>query len=58
MGNTEILRHLLNDEACDPFVMDNVGRTSLHYAAMGLIEPHIVVHTSLDWKIQMRHRHA
>ena len=58
MGNTQILRQLMNDVGYDPFVMDHDKRTSLHYAAMGLIEPHIVVHTSLDWKIQMRHRHA
>ena len=68
MGNTEILRQLMNDAGCDPFMMDRDGRTSLHYAAMGLIEPRckdcygilskFCLQRRPDWKIQMTHRHA
>ena len=53
MGNTEVLRQLMNDLGYDPYEIDYMGRTSLHYAAMGFIEPRYDVHskpfnTSLD----------
>ena len=46
MGNTEILRQVMNDALCDPFERDVRGGTALHYAAGDFIHPRAGYRTS------------
>jgi hypothetical protein len=46
VGNTEILRQVLNDARFDPFKRDARGGTALHYAAGEFIPPKIGYRTS------------
>jgi hypothetical protein len=55
-GNTKILRHLMSHLCFHPLKCDNVGRTSLHYAVVGNLEP--CNDDGCTWKTMIKPRQA